>query len=206
MMTDCEAGDIRDLLPEYAHDRLAPAVRDQVAAHVAGCEPCQAELALIGAVRSSLAAQVPTLDTRAIAARVIAIPRRPARRSWVERRWQFAAAASALLMVGVSYAVLGRGGSGMPGVDSTPPRIEAPSGGNGASTGGSTLASNLPAASAQASARLELSFGGGLADLSDEQLTRLLSEIDSFKATPMLDPDEAALLSSLDTVARGGAR
>ena len=52
-MRDCENVDIRDLLPEHAGGLLAGAERARVEAHLATCEACRAELALLRALRAS---------------------------------------------------------------------------------------------------------------------------------------------------------
>ena len=108
-MTDCPNGDVRDLLPDLLHDRLSPAVRREVEAHVSGCDDCRAELALLGAMRSTLR-RAPQVDVAAIAA---AIPpyRAPARRAWAGWR---AAAAVLLVAGGTSVAVLRSADSGRP--------------------------------------------------------------------------------------------
>ena len=104
-MTDCPNGEVRDLLPDLLHDRLAPAVRREVEAHVRDCADCQAELALLRAMRSSLR-RAPAVDVAAIAA---AIPpyRAAARRTW--GGWRAAAAIAMLAAGGTSVAVLQRG-------------------------------------------------------------------------------------------------
>jgi hypothetical protein len=100
-MTDCPNGDVRDLLPDFLHDRLAPDVRREVEAHVSGCEDCRAELDLLRAMRSTLR-RTPAVDVASIAA---AIPpyRVPARRG--RTGWR-AAAAVLLVAGGTSVAVI----------------------------------------------------------------------------------------------------
>lgn len=101
-MTDCPDGDMRDLLPDLLHERLAPDVRREVESHVRGCDECRAELALLGEMRSALR-RAPAVDAAAIAA---AIPpyRAPARRGW--GGWRAAAAIVVLVAGGTSVAVL----------------------------------------------------------------------------------------------------
>src|SRR4051812_14999429 len=129
-MTDCPNGDVRDLLPDLLHDRLAPDVRREVEAHVAGCEDCRAELALLGAMRSTLR-RAPAVDVATIAA---AIPpyRAPMRRSWA--RWQ--AAAAVLLLAGGTSIVM---------VESRTP-APVPVGDSAVAVATSTAGSAVPAA------------------------------------------------------------
>jgi anti-sigma factor RsiW len=52
-MRDCENAEIRDLLPDHAHGALNGVERSRVEAHLAACESCRAELALLRAVRAA---------------------------------------------------------------------------------------------------------------------------------------------------------
>jgi hypothetical protein len=51
-MTECNDGDVRDLLPDYVAGTLARARQDYVEAHVASCAECADEAALLRVVRS----------------------------------------------------------------------------------------------------------------------------------------------------------
>ena len=108
-MTDCPNGEVRDLLPDLLHDRLAPDERRRVEAHVASCADCQQELALLRAMRTSLRRTRPAN----VAAIVAAVPayRAPARRS--RPGWRAAAAILILAAGGTSVAVLQRGDVGV---------------------------------------------------------------------------------------------
>src|SRR5262245_50168101 len=98
-MTDCMNAELRDRLPDLLHERLDSETRAAVVAHVAGCEACRQELAVLKATKG-LFARVPRVDTARIAAAVVAqskagvraaTPRVPAMgRSWVS--WRMAAA------------------------------------------------------------------------------------------------------------------
>ncbi|HUQ45469.1 MAG TPA: zf-HC2 domain-containing protein [Gemmatimonadaceae bacterium] len=107
-MTDCPNGDMRDLLPDLLHDRLALAVRRDVELHVGTCAECRAELALLRAMRVSLG-RGPAVDVAAVAAAIPAY-RSPARRAW--GGWRAAAAIMILAAGGTSVAVLQRGRDG----------------------------------------------------------------------------------------------
>lgn len=109
MITDCPNGDMRDLLPELLHDRLALAVRRDVELHVGTCADCRAELALLRAMRVSLG-RGPAVDVAAIAAAIPAY-RSPARRSFTG--WRAAAAIAILAAGGTSVAVLQGGRDGV---------------------------------------------------------------------------------------------
>jgi anti-sigma factor RsiW len=53
-MTRMDCGEVRDLLPAYADDELAPAERRAVAAHLVGCPGCSGALAALEALRTAV--------------------------------------------------------------------------------------------------------------------------------------------------------
>ncbi len=183
-MTDCPNGEMRDLLPEYAHGVLGAEDTARVAAHVAACDDCRAELALIGRVRESVTLGVPRTNVAAIVGALPA-PRaasgKPAlyaspRRDVAWKTWQYAAAAGLVLAVG-SGVVWQRTsvGTGARFADSSQVRT-----------------SPAPAETTHATAPLTpedgITFGGGLSDLSLNDLQALLGQMDSLKTLPSTDP------------------
>ena len=64
-MRECSNAAMRDLLPDVVHGTLGAAQRAEVEAHVAACEACRAELALLQRIRAAV--PVPSVDTAAIA-------------------------------------------------------------------------------------------------------------------------------------------
>jgi anti-sigma factor RsiW len=165
-MTDCPKGEVRDLLPDLVHERLAPHVRREVDAHVRSCADCQREVALLRAMRVALR-RAPAIDVAAVAAAIPAY-RAPARRSWAS--WRVAAAIMILTAGGTSVALLGRG------------RDVADSAIVGA-------ASRTPAAGATlAGAPRELALGSGaVGDLNDGELSTLLKNLATVDVIPSMD-------------------
>src|SRR5258705_13517723 len=97
-MIDCMNAEIRDRLPDLLHERLDSETRAAVVAHVAACEACRQELAVLKATKGLLA-RVPRVDAARIASAVVAqskaavpaTPRVPSTgRTWVS--WRMAAA------------------------------------------------------------------------------------------------------------------
>src|SRR5437870_551008 len=115
-MIDCSNGDMRDLLPELVHDRLAPSERARIEAHVASCEACRAEVALLRALRATMG-RTPAIDVASIAAAIPAY-RAPVRRSWTGLR---AAAVIAAIAVGGTSVALIRHESSTPTSATLPP-------------------------------------------------------------------------------------
>lgn len=178
-MTDCFSGLMRDLLPEYAHGVLGAADAARVAEHLATCEMCRAELALLGRVRDGLALGVPSTNVAAI---VAALPKhqpavRAMPRRWVNRHaWQYAAAAGLVLFVG--GGIVWRHAP-----DAEAVRV--------ADSSHVAMAAGAESTQSPASARSEdgISFGGGLSDLSVNDLQSLLGQMDSVRMLPSTDPE-----------------
>lgn len=103
-MTDCPNGDLRDLLPDLLHGRLAPDARRSVEAHVQGCADCREELALLRTMSASLR-RGPSANVATIVAGIPSY-RAPARQGW--RGWRAAAAILVLAGGGASVAVMQR--------------------------------------------------------------------------------------------------
>jgi hypothetical protein len=74
-MRECANEEMRDVLPEFAAERLSGAERGRVAAHVATCATCAAELELLRAARRAMSRGVPTIDVAGV---VAALPKPPA--------------------------------------------------------------------------------------------------------------------------------
>lgn len=180
-MTDCTNGELRDLLPLLAHDALEARDAARVRQHLAACAECRAELALLATARAAFDAATPAISTAAIAAGVQRATRpggvqRPALRRAYGRRWMpgrlVAAAASVVFLASVSLTLLARTfGAPAVGVDSV------------TASGARDSASEL-----RLFASAGLNVTGGLSDLSDDELTTLLDELDSVEATIDAEP------------------
>jgi anti-sigma factor RsiW len=175
-MSECVSIDTRERLPEYLHDRLVPAERSSMVSHLAECEECRLELALLASVRDALAGRAPAIDTASI---VRALPRARVRRAAQPWVLQLAAALTFVSLGGVSLVVARSFfGPGSPAaiVDSA------------AGPTHDTLASGVEPA--VASGRHVLTIGGGVADLGADQLEQLLGALEAVEALPSADPDE----------------
>ena len=186
-MTECLNEEMRDLLPLLAHGSLAAVEADRVRAHAAGCAACAAELAVLETSRLVLQASAPRVDVTAIAqavsrsstkaAPVLRVERggarataAVARRSVWRSRQLLAAAASLLIVTSLSLRLLDR----TPIADEGPVAIDT-----------SVEIGTLPA---PATAGGELSVGVPLVDLTADDLSALLSELEGFDGKIMLEP------------------
>ena len=180
-MSDCLNVEIRELLPEYLHGTLSDARRSAVAAHLATCEDCTEEVALLRMVRDAHTAAVRPVNVSAI---VSALPRRATRpvavRSWRRSHaLQIAAAISFIALGGISLTV-------------------ARSFFNG--TGAVAQDSVVVAGSSTSAVETPISFAGGVSDLGDEDIEALISALESIEALPVTEPSDPPL-----TVERQGS-
>ncbi len=178
-MTDCPDGLMRDLLPAYDHGTLGADDAARVKEHLTGCAMCRAEVALLGRVRAGLALSVPRMDVAAI---VAALPKpQPAVRVLPPRRvsrhvWQYAAAAGLVLVVG--GGIVWRSAPDADAVRATDSSHVA------MATGAESTPSPVEERSEDG-----ISFGGGLSDLSVDDLQALLGQMDSVRTLPSMDPE-----------------
>ena len=193
-MTDCPNGLMRDQLPEYVHGVLAVDAAALVEAHLATCADCRAEVALLGNVRTALSQGTPVMDVAAIVAALpapIRAARRAPRRFAMVAGWQYAAAAALVLAVG-STAVW-RGAPDQVGqrVADSSSAVVVP---------GNTVAvqADVPVSE---KAENGMTFGGGLSDLSLNDLESLLGQMDSVRTLPSSNPES---MTPVITVKEGG--
>ena len=189
-MTDCPNGEMRDLLPELLHDRLAPAVRREVEAHVRDCADCQEELALLRAVRASLR-RAPAVDVASIAAAILPY-RSAARRTWGS--WRAAAAIVILAAGGTSVAVLQRGATSVRDTASVSVAV-----GSGATprapVKGATKDSAVPTATAAPAPRELAVASSSIGDLDDAELSALLKDLATVDVLPPVDVEPTTAIS-----------
>lgn len=205
-MTDCTNTEMRDLLPLVACGARG-GLPAGIEAHLAGCESCRAELELIEATRRALG-RSPALDIGRIASalpsyRPAAIEGDPRVVSIGSRRglapaWRIAAAAA--LVIGAGATTLAVRQAGEPeSVTSRTAGVEAvaPSGGASSDAGIASLAGVEPRDSQADSAEgasgspgsAQMTFGGGLDDLSEDDLVALLAVLDEDDELTPADPD-----------------
>ena len=192
-MTECLNEEMRDLLPLLAHGSLAAAEADRVRAHAVACASCASELAVLETSRLVLRASAPRVDVTAIAQAVnrkstVAAPllrverggAKPVaaitRRSIWRSRQVLAAAASLLIVASLSLRLL----------DRTPTSDEG-----AAATDTSVAIGTVPVPvplPASVTAGGELSVGDALVDLTTDDLSALLRELEAFDGKLRLEP------------------
>lgn len=209
-MTDCPNGEMRDLLPDLLHDRLEPAERAAVEAHVAACADCRAELALLAGLRGTIRRAAPSVDVGAI---VAALPARraPVRRSWAGLRAAAVIAAVAVGGTSIAIARQQQAAGPTPVVALAPAVISSPA--NVAPspvvpTVGETAAApsqRVATATVRPKASHELAVSGAMSDLSDGELASLLGGIDSLGVLPAADVQSTPVVPTSSIPSTGGA-
>jgi anti-sigma factor RsiW len=194
-MTDCPKGEMRDRLPEFVNGTLDARARAAGEGHLAGCEDCRAEVALLRGVRAALLARAPKMDTARIANAVRASRAHGARRSW-SPAWSWSAAAAVLVAAALAFGYWAgrRPTEPLPevGIRPAPAPVVAPRAAPAPApiVPDSKHYAQTPAPKhvIPAPARpAGLSFGGGAADLDDRQLNALMQSLD--KLAPELDAE-----------------
>src|SRR5689334_6370511 len=137
-MTDCPNGELRDLLPDYLHDRLDSSARGAVERHLAECTACRDELALLRELRGTLQ-RAPRIDVAAVAAAIPAY--RPAPRKHVAGGWRVAAAIAAIAVGGASLTLLGHESNSRQVAVAPAPAAQVPAGGGTGSQDAGSLIS-----------------------------------------------------------------
>jgi anti-sigma factor RsiW len=191
MMHDCEDGNMRDLLPGYVHGTLPAEERASVAAHLETCDDCAAELELIETAARAIRA--PKVDIGRIVKALPAAPRRTNRSPMVRQLLQLAAAI-AIVAIGAFSVITARAifSNGAKQTAAVPKPLssaalaaaEAPP---KAAVVDSPVRVSSPVVTSKP--RDGISFGGGISDLSDDQLNTLLNELDGMQALPSAEPE-----------------
>ncbi|HEX6059267.1 MAG TPA: zf-HC2 domain-containing protein [Gemmatimonadaceae bacterium] len=177
-MTDCPNAGMREMLPLLAAGRLDDEERRTIEAHLRTCADCRAELALVERVRATTA-RMPAVEVARVAAAVRGASRATRQlpsRATTWRRWRVsAAAAAAVVLALLAYDGRTAGDPVTPGTTAAAPA--------GAASGG---------VGAGVSTEEGLSFGGGLADLSTDELEQLVASLDDIDLLPSADPRPVA--------------
>ena len=193
-MNNCMETEIQEMLPDLLHGTLAANTRARVEAHVASCEQCREELAVLRTVKSA-AVFAPAINVDQVVRRIppyqkiVPAVERPATTRVVS--WLVAATMAIALIGGGSLVLARRDGPNNPGATAVAdPRVSNPSptAPEPASTPGSRSQSgtSLPVAEPHTHA---LALAADVGGLSDGNLEQLMTEMAQFDALPATDAD-----------------
>jgi putative zinc finger protein len=175
-MNKCTESEIQEMLPDLLHRALAVDARDRVEAHVATCEQCREDLAVLRTVNGA-AVFTPKIDVDRVVGRILPyqtiIPatERPARTRVVS--W-LVAATLAIVVAGGGSLLLMQPKSGARAV-----AVDAPV--SGVHTYALALAADVDG-------------------LSDGSLVQLMDEMNHFDALPVSEPDPVISVDSATNV------
>ena len=204
MMRDCEDGDMRDLLPDYVHGTLSAAQHARVTAHLNTCADCAAELELIET--ASRAIHAPKVDIGKIVKALPSAPRSTSRGLGMQRVWQLAAAIAIVALGAFSVitarSIFSNGAKQTAAVPKPAPSAVVATIDSPVKPITIDSPSHVSAPATTSKPRGGISFGGGISDLTDDQLNTLLNELDGMQALPSAEPE--AHLTPIVPMADGG--
>ncbi|HJQ53614.1 MAG TPA: zf-HC2 domain-containing protein [Gemmatimonadaceae bacterium] len=197
-MNECMAMDIQEMLPDLLHTALSADQRERVEQHVAACESCRAELAVLRTVKEA-AVFAPEIDAARIARqippyRAILPTHAPARSRMTQ--WLVAATA-AVLIIGGGSVVMNHGSAAPDKVAVATPTDSGASQPVGVTTPGETTVASAGSPSAQVHT---FALASDVASLSDGDLVQLMNDMDDFDALPAAEPDPVIAVDSGDSL------
>ncbi len=187
-MTECENAEIRDLLPDFANGLLPLVEAERVRTHVYACSACSEELEILYAMRAMPIARV-VVNEAAIVAKLSRTSVKRAPRSGV---WRMAAAIGVMVLGGWSVFLVRSGGltfamnnrsdslalSDTPASAVSSTTLPTPSSAAKVAAPGRVDDSATRLASSK-NAGVAVSYGG-MSDLTDEELQRVLDRLDKW--------------------------
>lgn len=198
-MNECMARDIQEMLPDLLHTALSADQRERVEQHLAACESCRAELAVLRTVKEA-ALFAPAIDAARIARQIPpyrAILPTPAPARSRMTQWLVAATA-AVLIIGGGSVVMNRDSATPENVAiATPPTDTGASQSMHVTTSGETTVASAGSPSAQAHT---FALASDVASLSDGDLVQLMNDMDDFDALPAAEPDPVIAVDSGDSL------
>jgi len=179
-MNNCLDSGIQEMLPDLAHGNLDEPSRIRVEAHLASCESCREDLAVIYTVKNATVF-APTIDVQRVVRQIppyrAIVPGVQAPARSLVTQW-LVAAGFIVALVGAGSLLMSRqdkvtaANSGVAGA--TAPRGQS----------GATIP-DVPATEPSPS----LAFAGSIDDLSDSSLVQLMADMTQFDALPATEPE-----------------
>ena len=193
-MNNCMDTEIQEMLPDLLHRTLAADTRARVEAHVASCEQCREELAVLRTVKAA-AVFAPIINVDQVVRqippyqKIVPAVERPATTRVVS--W-LVAATMAIAVIGGGSLVLARrdvpNNRSAAAIADPPVSIPSPTAPEPTSTSrsGSQSETNLPVAAPHTHA---LALAADVDGLSDGNLEQLMTEMAQFDALPATEAD-----------------
>ena len=179
-MNNCLDSGIQEMLPDLAHGTLDEPSRIRVEAHLASCESCREDMAVIQTVKNA-AVFAPTIDVQRVVRQIppyraidpgVQAPARSRVTQW-------------LVAAGFIVALVGGGSLLMSRQDKVTPTKSEVAGVTDTRGQSGSATPDVPATEAAPS----LAFAGSIDDLSDSSLVQLMADMSQFDALPATEPE-----------------
>lgn len=198
-MNECMASDIQEMLPDLLHSALPVEQRERVEQHLAACESCREELAVLRTVKDAVIF-APAIDAARIAGRIppyrAIVPAPAPARSRITQ-WLVAATA-AVLVIGGGSVVMNRDSA----TTDTVAVVSSPTDTGASQSVAVMTPGGTPVASpASPTAQVHtFALASDVASLSDGDLVQLMNDMDDFDALPAAEPDPVIAVDSGDSL------
>ncbi|HEY8832990.1 MAG TPA: zf-HC2 domain-containing protein [Gemmatimonadaceae bacterium] len=204
-MNKCTELDIKEMLPDLLHGRLAADARAQVEAHIAGCEDCSEELEVLRTVKSA-AVFIPAIDVDQVVRQIppyrtiVPAAQAPARPRIVS--WLVAASLAVVVLGGGSLLMIQKSPILAPvaAVDTSQPRSGSAQTGRTKELAAVTRKSPTVSPTAAPHA---LALAASVDGLSDNNLRQLMDDLNNFDALPTTEPGPVISVDNGDGLDQG---
>jgi anti-sigma factor RsiW len=208
-MNKCTELDIKEMLPDLLHGRLAADARAQVEAHIAGCEDCTEELEVLRTVKSA-AVFIPAIEVDQVVRQIppyrtiVSAAQAPARPRIVS--WLVAASLAVLVLGGGSLLMIQKSPIVAPvapvaAVDTS----QLPRSGSAQTARTKELAAftRKSTAVSPTAAPHALALAASVDGLSDNNLRQLMDDLNNFDALPTTEPGPVISVDNGDGLDQG---
>ena len=211
-MTECFNPEFKEQLPDLAAESLDAESRARVMHHVESCVACTEEHEILRAVHTAQM-PVPYINVAKIVRALppAPVPVRP-ELPWY-RRASLQMAAALVLVAGGLISVRQAGdrvdahssaiaAANQAAAEETPPSVAAPT----ESTASEAVAAQLPSArrAAAAPARTDIALVAGLDEMTTDELTSLLRDVETLAAVPVAEPEQFSPVTTLSETPGAG--
>ena len=200
-MNNCMVTEIQEILPDLLHDKLPPAERARVEAHLAACGECREDLEVLRAVKTA-AVFVPSIDANRIAQQIppyqIILPATERVSRTRPIAWLVAASAAILVAIGGSIIATRD--------ESIPQRTAVASDTSPSSRQPASVDVRAPEVAAGAAGpsssahTYALALATDMDGLSDGTLVQLMDDMREFDALPAADPEPMMSVDSVENI------
>jgi hypothetical protein len=199
-MNECADRDIKELLPDLLHRALGSEDRERVEFHLATCESCREELAVLRVVKGA-AVFAPVIDVGRIMQQIppyqpiipaVEAPARSRATKWL------VAAAAAVLVIGGGSVVLNRQPNAVASLATDTSAMMIPVAAS-PGIGSAPVAQQIVVPPAPSPAHT-YALASDVASLSDGDLVQLMNDMDDFDALPVSEPEPIISVDSSDSL------